>query len=69
MCAGLSQEDGKILGDEIVFRDDGRTWDLGYLRMVQRLDGEVITIWYFTTAENPQQHIPAIIWDTGFRIG
>ena len=46
-----------------MLRDDGRTWDLGYPRMVQRPDGKLVTIYYFTTSENPEQHIAATIWD------
>ena len=61
--AKLSPDYGKTWGDEIILRDDGRTWDLGYPRMVQRPDGKLVTIYYFTTAENPEQHIAATIWD------
>jgi hypothetical protein len=31
--------------------------------MVQRSDGHLITFYYFTTVENPEQHIAASIWD------
>lgn len=61
--AKLSRDEGQTWGDEIILRDDGRTWDLGYPRMMQRTDGQVVTIYYHTTAENPQQHIAATIWD------
>jgi hypothetical protein len=61
--AKISNDEGQSWGEEIVLRDDGRTWDLGYPRMVQRSDGKLITIYYFTTAENPEQHIAASIWD------
>ena len=61
--ARLSDDEGLTWGEEINLRDDGRTWDLGYPRMVQRADGKLVTIYYFTTRENPQQHIAATIWD------
>ena len=61
--AKLSLDNGKTWGDEIILRDDGRTWDLGYPRMVQREDGKLVTIYYYTTHENPEQHIAATIWD------
>jgi hypothetical protein len=60
--ARLSGDDGATWSDEIILRDDGRNWDLGYCRMVQRPDGKLVTICYFTTAANPEQHIAATIW-------
>jgi hypothetical protein len=61
--AKLSSDEGRSWGTEIVLRDDGRTWDLGYPRMRQRSDGKIVTIYYFTTEENPEQHIAATIWE------
>jgi hypothetical protein len=63
MRARLSDNEGLTWGEEIILRSDGRTWDLGYPRMVQRPDGKLVTIYYHTTAENPEQHIAATIWD------
>jgi hypothetical protein len=63
MRARLSTDNGKTWGKEIILRDDGREWDLGYPRSVQRPDGKVVTIYYYTTKENPRQHIAATIWD------
>jgi BNR repeat-like domain len=61
--ARISRDVGKTWGPEIVLRGDGATWDLGYSRSVQRSDGKVVTIYYFTTAAHPEQHIAATIWD------
>jgi hypothetical protein len=61
--AKLSSDEGRTWGEEITLRSDGRTWDLGYPRMVQRNDGNLITFYYFTTTEIPEQHIAASIWD------
>jgi hypothetical protein len=61
--AKISGDEGATWGDEIVLRDDGRTWDLGYPRMIQRPDGKLLTIYYYTTTENPEQHIASTIWD------
>jgi hypothetical protein len=61
--AKLSSNEGQSWSEEIVLRDDGRTWDLGYPRMVQRSDGKLVTTYYYTTAQNPEQHIAASIWD------
>lgn len=61
--ARLSDDEGQTWGQEIILRDDGRTWDLGYPRMVQRPDGKLVTIYYHTTDQDPEQHIAATIWD------
>lgn len=60
--AKLSEDNGKSWGDEIHLRDDGRNWDLGYTRTIQRTDGKLVTLYYYTTVENPEQHIAATIW-------
>jgi hypothetical protein len=63
MRAKISEDDGKTWSEEIVLRDDGGTWDLGYPRMVQRNDGKLVTIYYFNTVKHPSPHIVATIWD------
>jgi hypothetical protein len=63
MRAKLSANSGATWGEEIVLRGDGRTWDLGYPQMVQRPDGKLVTVYYYTTADHPEQHIAATIWD------
>ena len=45
-----------------MLRNDARTWDIGYTRTVQRPDGKVVTMYYYTTKEIPEQHIAATIW-------
>ena len=37
-------------------------WDFGYTRTIQRTDGKLVTLYYYTTVENPEQHIAATIW-------
>ncbi len=61
--AKISSDDGKTWSEEICLRDDGRSWDLGYPQTTQRIDGKIVTVYYFTTEENPEQHIAATIWD------
>ena len=61
--AKISEDGGRTWSDEIVLRDDGHGWDLGYPRMVQRPDGKLVTMYYHNTRENPQPHIVATIWD------
>ncbi|MHC4474029.1 MAG: exo-alpha-sialidase [Planctomycetota bacterium] len=61
--AKISTDNGKTWGEEIYLRDDGRTWDIGYPQTVLRPDGKLVTVYYFTTEENSEQHIAATIWD------
>jgi hypothetical protein len=65
----ISTDNGKTWGPEIHLRDDARTWDIGYTRSVQRPDGKIVTIYYFTTEQIPEQHIAATIWDPNDIIG
>lgn len=60
--ARISEDGGKTWGDEIILRDDARTHDIGYPRMVVRPDGKLVTIYYYTTKDMPEQHIEATIW-------
>lgn len=63
--AKISADEGLSWGPAITLRDDGRNWDIGYTRTVQRRDGKLVTIYYFTTAQLPEMHIAATIWDPG----
>ncbi|MDZ7721780.1 MAG: sialidase family protein [candidate division KSB1 bacterium] len=63
-----SNDHGETWEPEFVIRDDfirtetGRMRDLGYPRIVQTKEGNVVAIYYWATEENPQQHIAASIW-------
>ncbi len=61
--ARLSDDNGKSWGREIILRDDGRKYDLGYPRSVVRKDGKIVTIYYFGSEKNYEQHIAATIWN------
>jgi hypothetical protein len=61
--AKLSKDEGKTWDDEIHLRDDARTWDIGYTRSVERPDGKIVTIYYYTTHDIEEQHIAATIWN------
>jgi hypothetical protein len=63
MRTRLSADGGQSWGREVVLRDDARTWDMGYPRCAVRPDGQVVAIYYYTTAALPQQHLAATIWD------
>ncbi len=59
--------DPKALVDKLwnycnILRDDGLTADLGYARSVVRLDGKVVTIYYFNGPRDEDRTIQATIW-------
>jgi hypothetical protein len=61
--AVISSDNGKTWGKQIHLRDDGRTWDIGYPQVIIRPDGKLVTVYYYTTEEDKEQHIAATIWD------
>jgi len=61
--ARVSQDNGRSWGEEIHLRDGAWEFDMGYTRTVQRGDGKMVTVYYFTTEERKEQYIEACIWD------
>ncbi len=62
MAARISTDQGKTWGEEIVLRDDGAAWDLGYPRTAVRPDGTIVTVYYFAAAVNKERTIEATLW-------
>jgi hypothetical protein len=67
MLARYSRDDGAGWGDPQVLRDDFESAngfpDLGYARLFQRTDGRLIAAYFWCTAERPQTHIEATIFE------
>ena len=62
--ARLSSDGGQSWSDDYVLRDDGASRDVGYPRVVQRPDGKIVAVYYFTDAKTgPERYIGATIWD------
>jgi hypothetical protein len=61
--ARVSSDSGITWSKEIILREDAATWDIGYCRSVVRADNKVVTVYYYSTEERPEQHIEATIWD------
>jgi hypothetical protein len=63
-----SSDNGKTWGEEFVVRDgfftkeDSDMKDLGYPRLVQNADGNLVAIYYWASEEIQQQYIAASIW-------
>lgn len=62
--ATLSADNGRTWDDEILLRADGSSRDIGYVRAVQRPDGKVVAVYYFSDDDTgPERYIAATIWD------
>ena len=64
--ARFSEDEASTWGDDQVLRDDFMADrhddpDLGYPRLTQRADGQLLAVYYRATWEWPQQHIAAPI--------
>jgi hypothetical protein len=66
--AKLSSDGGRSWSKEIILREDGANWDLGYPRTVQREDGKLVTVYYFNDNKNNFRHITATIWEPPARV-
>lgn len=53
--ASISEDNGKTWGPEIVLRDDGGSWDLGYPKSVQLDDGDILSSYYFNDKDDSIQ--------------
>lgn len=60
--ARVSRDHGRTWGPELILREDGRKYDIGYCRSAARSDGRVVTVYYYTTKQRPENHIAATIW-------
>ncbi len=53
--ARISEDGGRTWGRELVLRDDGGSWDLGYPRVVESAPGELLAMYYFNRKDDPVQ--------------
>ena len=51
--ARLSEDGGRTWGREIVLRDDGGSWDLGYPRVIEHEPGRLLCVYYMNLQERP----------------
>lgn len=51
----VSEDEGATWGSELILRDDGGSWDLGYPRVVEPEPGTVLAMYYINTADDPIQ--------------
>jgi hypothetical protein len=53
--ARVSEDGGRSWGGEIVLRDDGGSWDLGYPRVIQLASGALLAVYYMNLKDDPIQ--------------
>ncbi len=53
--ATVSEDGGRSWGPELIVRDDGGSWDLGYPNAWVAGDGQVGTLYYFNSKDDPVQ--------------
>ena len=53
--ARISEDGGATWGRELVLRDDGGSWDLGYPRVVESEPGTLLAVYYMNTRDDPVQ--------------
>lgn len=51
----VSEDGGRTWGSELILRDDGGSWDLGYPRVVETEPGVVLATYYFNSKHDPLQ--------------
>jgi hypothetical protein len=51
----VSEDGGRSWGSEIILRDDGGSWDLGYPRVIEHEKGKLLTVYYMNLKNDPIQ--------------
>ncbi|MEZ6193174.1 MAG: sialidase family protein [Phycisphaerales bacterium] len=59
----ISEDGGQTWSQEYILRDDGREWDLGYVRAGLRSDGNITAVYYYTTDAVQPNFIASTVWD------
>lgn len=53
--ARISADEGRTWGRELILRDDGGSWDLGYPRVVEESPGRLYAVYYMNRRDDPIQ--------------
>ncbi|MBQ9778061.1 MAG: exo-alpha-sialidase [Clostridia bacterium] len=61
--ARISRDNGYTWGEEIILRDDGIDWDLGYPTTTENANGELVTVYYMKDRKGLNENrIQYTIW-------
>lgn len=62
--ARVSRDNGYTFGEEIVLRDDGLDWDLGYPSTAENGKGQLVTVYYMKEQEGTDENrIQFTLWE------
>lgn len=61
--AKISSDNGATWGEDIILRQDGGGFDLGYTRTLVRADGKLVTVYYYNQNKDSERFIGATIWE------
>ena len=62
--ARISYDNGYTFGEEIVLRDDGLDWDLGYATTAENAQGQMVTVYYMKEIDDDNENrIQYTIWE------
>lgn len=62
--ARISRDNGYTWSEEIVLREDGLDWDLGYPTTAENADGDLVTVYYMKDKKGlHENHIQYTIWN------
>jgi hypothetical protein len=53
--AAVSEDEGRTWGPEIIVRDDGGSWDLGYPNAIESSKGRIMVVYYFNSKHDKVQ--------------
>jgi len=53
--ARTSEDGGRTWGRELILRDDGGSWDLGYPRVIETMPGKLLATYYMNRRDDPLQ--------------
>ncbi|MEX2564923.1 MAG: sialidase family protein [Cyclobacteriaceae bacterium] len=62
--ARFSSDQGHTWGPEIILRE-GKELDIGYPRLAQNKDGNIVTIYYWADSPTSEKYIATTIWNPG----
>ncbi|WP_428410400.1 sialidase family protein [Hyphococcus sp.] len=51
----VSDDDGRTWGPEMILRDDGGSWDVGYPRVIETEPGKLLTVYYINRKDDAMQ--------------
>jgi len=63
----VSEDGGRTWGSEMILRDDGGSWDVGYPRVIEIEPGKLLTVYYINLKNDPIQMnggVRHIAWTT-----